>query len=50
MRTLGLFPFGIDSEENTLVADITPSTLALHMYVRCHGHAGSPAEYFLRMS
>jgi hypothetical protein len=49
MRMLGLFPYGMDSVEDTLVADITPSTLALHMYVRCLGHAGSPAEYFLSL-
>ena len=49
MRMLGLFPYGMDSVEDTLVADITPSTLALHMYVRCQGHAGSPAEYFLSL-
>jgi hypothetical protein len=49
MRMLGLFPYGMDSVEDTLVADITPSTLALHMYVRCQGHAGSPADYFLSL-
>ena len=49
MRMLGLFPYGMDSVEDTLVADITPSTLALHMYVRCLGHAGSPVEYFLSL-
>ncbi len=49
MRMLGLFPYGMDSVENRLVADITPSTLALHMYVRCQGYAGSPADYFLSL-
>jgi hypothetical protein len=49
MRMLGLFPYGMDSVEDNLVADITPSTLALHMYVRCLGHAGSPVEYFLSL-
>ena len=49
MRTLGLFPYGMDSTEVSLVADITPSTLALHMYVRCLGHAGSPAQYFISL-
>ena len=49
LRMLGLFPYGIDEDENALVADITPSTLALHMYVRCQGHAGSPADYFLSL-
>ncbi len=49
MRMLGLLPYGRDSVKDILVADITPSTLALHMYVRCQGHAGSPAEYFLSL-
>ena len=49
MRMLGLFPYGMDSTEDSLVADITPSTLALHMYVRCLGHAGSPAQYFISL-
>ncbi|NLF56104.1 MAG: hypothetical protein GX580_00520 [Candidatus Hydrogenedens sp.] len=46
MRMLGLFPFGIDADDNGLVADITPSTLALHMFSRCQGHTGSPVEYY----
>ena len=49
LRMLSLFPYGIDSVDDKLVADITPSTLALHMYVRCQGYAGSPAEYFLSL-
>ncbi len=49
MRMLGLFPYGIDSVEDILIADITPSTLALHMYVRCLGYAGSPIDYFVNL-
>jgi hypothetical protein len=49
MRMLGLFPYGMDSVQDVLVADITPSTLALHMYARCQGHPGSPADYFLSL-
>jgi len=48
MRALGLLPFGINlrDPEKQLVADITPSSLALYMYVRCRGFAGPPSDYF----
>jgi len=46
LRTLGLFPFGFSAEDSTLVADITPGSLALHMYARCRGFAGSPLDFF----
>jgi hypothetical protein len=48
MRTLGLLPFGLNlrDPERPFLADITPSSLALYMFVRCHGFSGSPSEYF----
>ena len=48
LRALGLLPFGINlrDPEKQLRADITPSSLALYMYVRCHGFAGPPSDYF----
>jgi len=52
LRDLGLLTpdsgFVADSPSN--VAYLTPSALALHMYVRCNGSRASPVEYFnLRM-
>jgi len=49
LRAMGLLPYGINLHETTqqLVADITPSSLALYMFVRCNGFPGSPADYFL---
>ena len=44
LRSLELILEGFNPV-NTL-ANITPSALALHMYVRCQGFVGSPAEYF----
>jgi len=35
---------GFDSDST--VANITPTSLALQMYVRCHGFTGSPVKYF----
>lgn len=48
MRALGLLQFGIDVKDpmGAPIADLTPSSLALYMYVRCHGFPGSPADYF----
>ncbi len=48
LRALGLFPFGIEMAAATrqFVADITPSSLALYMYVRCRGFAGPPSNFF----
>lgn len=46
LRTLGLFPFGFNPLESELVANMTPSSLGLHMYVRCQGVVGSPLDYF----
>ncbi len=34
--------FGIHSAK----ADVTPSTLALHMYARCNGYNGSPVDFY----
>lgn len=46
LRELGLLhPHGGFSINNH-VADITPSSLAMHLYVRCQGFQGSPIEYF----
>lgn len=46
LRMLGLFSYGFSPLDEELVADITPSSLALHMYVRCQGFNGSPLAYF----
>jgi hypothetical protein len=37
----GFHPMGMD-----LNAGLTPTALALQMYVRCQGERGSPVEYF----
>jgi len=48
MRSLGLLPYGINLYKLTqqFAADITPSSLALYMFVRCNGFPCSPADYF----
>ena len=46
LRSLGLCPYGFSPLDSDLMADITPSSLALHMYVRCQGVSGSPLAYF----
>lgn len=45
LRELGLISLGFQIG-NTTVAYITPTTLALHMYVRCQGSRLSPIEWF----
>lgn len=44
LRGLGLIPVGFDPDRPDV--DITPSALALNLYVRCQGHRGSAVEYF----
>jgi len=46
LRSLGLCPYGFSPVDDDLLADVTPSSLALHMYVRCQGFSGSPLAYF----
>jgi hypothetical protein len=44
LRGMGLIDHGFDALSQ--VADITPSALALNLYVRCQGFTGSPVEFF----
>ncbi len=44
LRSLNLIVGGFHPHSKT--ANITPTSLALHMYVRCQGYVGSPTEYF----
>jgi hypothetical protein len=47
LRVLGLLDLlsgGFTLDATT--AGLTPSALALHMYARCHGHKGNPADYY----
>lgn len=44
LRVLGLISVGFHPDST--MADITPTPLALQLYVRCQGYVGSPAEYF----
>lgn len=44
LRSLSLILGGFGSWSTS--AEITPTPLALHMFVRCRGFSGSPAEYF----
>lgn len=44
LRSLGIISAGFNPE--TTDADITPTALALQMYVQCQGFTGSPIEYF----
>lgn len=44
LRSLGLISLGFHPE--SLIADVTPTTLALQLYVRCQGYIGSPVEFF----
>ena len=32
--------------EDSTIASLTPSTLALHLFARCQGHSGSPVEFY----
>lgn len=44
LRGLELIGHGIDMHSQLI--DIAPTSLALNLYVRCQGFAGSPVEYF----
>ena len=44
LREIGLIESGFNPLNTD--ADITPSSLALQMYVRCQGYVGSPTDYF----
>lgn len=44
LRSLELIAHGFSPESTT--ADIMPTPLGLHMFVRCQGFRGSPLEYF----
>ena len=44
LRQLGLIEGGIDLSDGR--ADLTPTSLALHLYVRAHGSRLSPVEYW----
>jgi hypothetical protein len=46
LRVLGLLDGGFESPPRLDVVSLTPTTLAVHMYVRCQGTRISPAEYF----
>ena len=47
LRILGLLELvGGGFNPHATDAGLTPTTLALHMYARCHGHRGNPAEYY----
>jgi hypothetical protein len=49
LRNLGLIGYGVAAGgfgENSTDADITPTGLALQMYVRCKGFIGNPSEFF----
>ena len=44
LRSLELIQGGFDPHSTS--ADITPSALALQLYVRSQGYIGSPVDYF----
>lgn len=46
MRALELFSITGGFDPRSTDADITPTALALQMYVRCQGHTGSPLEFY----
>ena len=48
LSTIGLLQAtgGFHAEEEKLIADITPSALALNLYVRCQGSTKSTSEYW----
>lgn len=48
LRSLELITTGFDP--NTTVAEIAPTPLALHLYVRCQGSLQSPVEFFSLIS
>jgi Abortive infection alpha len=44
LRSLELIENGFDTL--TQIADITPTGLCLHLYMRCKGHRGTPFEFY----
>ena len=46
LRALELIDGGFPYPSESTDAEITPTSLALHMYARCQGFVGSPVEYF----
>lgn len=46
LRGLELIDGGFDIYEDGSFANVTPSSLALHLYVRCQGSRMNPVEYF----
>jgi hypothetical protein len=49
LRNLGLIGYGLAAggfDQHSTDADITPTGLALQMYVRCKGFIGNPSEFF----
>ena len=45
LRVIGLLSGGLNLDNNEMVL-LTPTPLALHMYVRCHGSRKNPIEFF----
>ena len=46
LRVLGMIQGGFDPNNPSLIVDLTPTALALNMYVRCQGSRSAPSEYF----
>lgn len=46
LRSIELTAFGSGFNPDSTVAEITPTALALHLYVRCQGSLQSPNEFF----
>jgi hypothetical protein len=46
LRSLELIPGGFIINSGSNNVEVTPSPLALQLYVRCQGYLGSPLEYF----
>ncbi len=46
LRVQGLIRGGFEMGRQPDFADVTPTSLALHMYVRCKGFRGSPGEFY----
>ena len=44
LRSIEIIYGGFEPDSTT--AEITPTALALQLYVRCHGYIGSPIDYF----
>lgn len=46
LRALQLLGEDSGFGEKSTVADISPTALALQLFARCHGHGGSPIDFF----